>query len=711
VIHVVNRTPALVRYGIPVFLVVVVIVLYGGVAGARLQYSWDDNRYIYENPYIRDLSLQGVANIFTHSYFGAYIPVTMLGYTIQYQLWNVSPAGYFIVNMLLHALNTVLVYWLLLRLTGNRAVAVIAALLFAAHPINVESVAWVSQLKSVLSMFFFLLAWLTHMDANERRGGWRWLLLSYLFFALCILAKPTAVGAVLLFMLYDHWASEMPLPNLIVRNFVYGLIGIAGAVLIIVTHREVGGIKEAFGANVFENLALILRVTWDYVVSLVNPATLNNMYIYTMPQILSEPLSILGGALVLIMLLVFAVWQPLGKPFCAFAVAWVAVLILPTYNIVPIAIQRADRYLYYPSVMIFMVVAMAALLLWERFRSVNQRYLLSGAGLAILAVLGVMTTQRVAVWQSTQTLWQDHLKAYPNSATGLLNLGVGYYNDNQAQDAFNTLTRLVELYPDHYRGNRLLGLTYLRAQNYPGAITYLQRALEIGGTPDDIRDDLGTAYFQEGLRQFERGEYTAALALYSQAVPLVAPENVPVILNNAGFTLQKAGRLPEAVQAFDAAIQLNPSYVRAYINKGDTLLMQENYAGARDAYQQALALGAQPDAATQSNTCLAKAEAGDPPADTLPFCQGAINAEPQNTLYLGRTAHVLLLYNENAAAQEYAQRSLQIQPTSLGYRTLGDALARQGQTAQAVDAYRQALSLDPGNVKAQQGLTAMGAAP
>jgi tetratricopeptide (TPR) repeat protein len=460
-------------------------------------------------------------------------------------------------------------------------------------------------------------------------------------------------------------------------------------------------------------VALQFRVINDYFWSLINPSNLNNMYVYTSAGVIGDPISLLFGVLFLVAMIVFAVWQPLGKPFCAFAVAWILVMMLPVSNIIPIAIQRADRYMYYPSIVIFMLVAMAVLLLWERFRNINQRYIMVGVGLGYVAILCFITFQRVGVWRDTQTLWEDHLTDYQNgeSATGLLNLSVGYYTDNQLQDAFVTLTKLLQYYPDNYKGNRLLGLTYLRSQQYANAIVTLDRAHKLGGAQSDIGDELGVAYFQEGLRQFEGGEYANALALYSKALEYVPQDRVPVILNNVGYTLQKAGQLDRAVEAFQAALQLDPNYALAYVNLGETYLFQENYAASRDAYQQAVTLGITLDAQGQSNLCLAKGEVQDDVNATVAVCQAALQADPDNAVYLGRTAHVLLLYGQNEAAQQIAERSIQVQPTSLGYRTLGDALARRGETQRAIDAYRQALLLDPNNPKAQAGLTAMGATP
>jgi tetratricopeptide (TPR) repeat protein len=689
------------------------LLIYVQTAAFRLQYSWDDNRYIFENPFF-----QGFPNtlgaMFSQPYFGAFLPITMLAYALQHQVFGFEwQGGYFLVNMLLHAVNGMLVYRFLSRFTGHRGVALLAAVLFVVHPINVESVAWVSQLKTTLSMMFFLLAWLTHLEANERQSGGGYLVLSWVWFACAIFAKQTAVGGVILFVLYDFWTNySRSWVRLGLRNLPYAIVGLVGVYTILTAHAEVGGIKAPWGNTLAENLALQLRVAADYAGSILLPFNLNNMYIYDRVEVMSNWPLLVVGVLVFVGLAAFAFVQPLGRPFCAFAVCWVVITMLPTANIIPIAIQRADRYLYYPSVMIFMVAAMAALLVWERFRAPTQRYILVGAATSYVAILCVLAFIRAGVWANTQTLWRDHLADYPNSQTGLLNLGVGYFNDNELQSAFQTLSRLVELNPNHFRGHRLLGLTYLRAQQYANAIMMLERARQLAPNGViDFRAQLGAAYFEEGLRLFNQRDFVNALARYRQSLDYVPTDRVPVVLNNIGYTLQQMGRYADAVLAFNAALELRPEYPLALVNLAETLLMQENYAESRDRYEQALAQGVQLDARGFSNLCLAKAEMRDDMNATLQHCQTALTAEPNNAAFMARTAHVLLLYNQNEAARQVAARSLREQPTSLGYRTLGDALARIGDTAGAAEAYRQALLLDPNNPRAQAGLAALGGEP
>src|SRR5215207_6245248 len=142
---------------IPLGLALLAIVLYANTHGFELMFSWDDNRYIKENTLLRVGGLQGIFNVWTQIYFAAYIPTTIFSYWVEFRFWQMDPAGYHIVNTILHGLNTGLVYLFLYRILGKRYVALLAAVLFMVHPLQVESVAWVAERKNLLCMLFTML--------------------------------------------------------------------------------------------------------------------------------------------------------------------------------------------------------------------------------------------------------------------------------------------------------------------------------------------------------------------------------------------------------------------------------------------------------------------------------------------------------------------------------------------------------------------------
>ncbi len=162
---------------VPLLLFVLALICFSNTLDAELLPSWDDNRYVTKNPLIRDLSPTGLWRMWSQFYFLHYIPVTLMSYALDYQLWKLNPLGYHLTNVLLHALNGVLVYRLCSRLQAGWAVSAVAAVLFIIHPVQVESVAWVSERKNLLSLTFFLLAFLAHIRATAKTAKpyHRWL--------------------------------------------------------------------------------------------------------------------------------------------------------------------------------------------------------------------------------------------------------------------------------------------------------------------------------------------------------------------------------------------------------------------------------------------------------------------------------------------------------------------------------------------------------
>ncbi|MBC7811479.1 MAG: hypothetical protein H7175_10040, partial [Burkholderiales bacterium] len=341
---------------IPAGLALLAFLLYANTIDGHFFYSWDDNRYVTENMLMRDLSPQGVYTMFSQFYFAAYIPMTILSYAIDYRIWGLDPTGYHLMNVILNAVNAALVYIFLKRLLNNRGVALIAALLFTVHPLQVESVAWVAERKNLLSLFFMLLSFLAHMRSARDDAPAYALPLACFWFMLSVLTKPVVVGAPILFMAYDYYWAHMPLKRVILRSIAPWIIGIAGAALIMIAHEDYGGIKEHRGGSLFGTAQVMLVVFWDYVVSFFNPTNLDNRYYYPISIITTEAYKVWLGAAVVVFMGLFAWFQPLGKPFSRYAVLWVGVFMAPVINIVPIAIERTDRYMYYPSIVIFALV-------------------------------------------------------------------------------------------------------------------------------------------------------------------------------------------------------------------------------------------------------------------------------------------------------------------------------------------------------------------
>ncbi|MCS7072306.1 MAG: tetratricopeptide repeat protein [Anaerolinea sp.] len=670
---------------VPLSLFVLAVALYANTASFDLMYSWDDNRYVTDNPLLRDPSIQGVIAIFTQEYFAAYIPVTILTYWIEWQLWGNWAAGYHIVNILLNAANAVLVFYFIRRLLKKHWVAVLAAVLWIVHPLQVETVAWVSQHKNTVSAFFTLCAFLLHMrsSADDRKKGD--LIWAYLAYLAAALSKPAVVGVPVLFVLYDLFWMKMPLRRAVLRNLIPLAIGAFAAVLIVITHDRGGGIKPYRGNSIVTTAQLMLIVYWDYLVNILWPFDLNNRYWYP-PNLIQEAALSMWLGLGLILATIWFVWkQPLGRPYSAYAAAWVWLFLLPVSNIVPINIERADRYMYFPLIIVFAGVALGIERIWnwagrriqaarERGETGDDHQMIRYATLAILGVVigmwALATVDRSWVWRDEGALWSDHLIDYPFSETGLLNLGVFYFNEQRYEEAEETFrTMLNEYYPNHWKANRFMGHVMMNTGRAAEAVNYYAAAAQVA--PEEPSNFY---YLAQAL--YETRNYGAAVERYRNAYS--ADPNLPV---------------------------------QGLLNMGQAALQIGDYRTALEAYATAEARigSSNPTVQAQiaSSQCAAQAELGDLEG-ALVNCQESIQLDPTNGMYFGRLAHVLMQAGRPADALTVAQSGIRAQPNlSVNHRVAGDAYLALGDTASARTAYESALQIDPNNRRAREGLAAL----
>ena len=582
------RVPDRYSWLIPTFVGLAGFALYIPSLGHELLVSWDDNRYITENPWILQPTLDSVVRILTQFHFGAYLPVTMLSYAADSWVWGGRAVGFHATNVWLHAINGVLVYLLVMALTGCRRAGVITAILFLVHPIQVETVSWVSQRKTLLSTMFFLATFLIHRKSQESsRAGTRlfWYVGEISSFLLAVLSKPIVVGGPIVLFLSDVIHDRRPVFRSALRVVPHALVSLAGAALILKAHAQVGGIKERLGDGWMDFVLLELRVLFDYVASLAAPFNLDCNYIYTMEWIRSSPAALGGGVLILIGVAIFVLRHHLGRPLGLLAVLWVVIFMLPVANIVPIAIQRTDRYLYIPCILIFAVIGSLLVDAWDRTGSVYRRYALVAVSAGALSVCALVTIQRQAVWHDSARLWASHLEHHPTSQTGLLNRAVYFWRHNRIPEAEFYFQELARVFPNFVKSHQFLGRVAYLKKDYAESARFFRQAEAIESNPEILRM-LGLSLFNLGLNSSESGDYSKALLYYQEAVRSLPGE--PPLYNNIGFALQESGKPAQAVEAYRKAITLKPDYVKALINMAKSLVLLGQHAQAQEALGRAI---------------------------------------------------------------------------------------------------------------------------
>jgi len=370
--------------------------------------SFDDWFLVQENERIRSLSWGSIKGIFIYQSNDTWLPLRELSYALDYRFWGLNPFGYHLTNVVFHVGNVVLVLFLVLWVVRRPVVALFAAAVFAVHPVQAESVTWVSGRRDVQYGFFYLLGLLAFVHHEGREGWRRWTLyaLSLVFLLCSLLSKPSAMtfpaALFLLVVVFDR-GGETTLRRL-AACLPHALLTAGLVVVHVVVAKRAGVVKsqalDASLANVPFILAKYLRLIF-------------------FPVNLSTPHGDLGltwardglliGALFLVVVGALAAlwWAVRRRDVALFGLGWFLVLLLPVLNLVPLSTLVAERYLYLPLVGVCLVGA-------EIVGGLPRRKLAAACGAAIVAMLALMAHERNAVWRNGRTFWRDGVSKWPD---------------------------------------------------------------------------------------------------------------------------------------------------------------------------------------------------------------------------------------------------------------------------------------------------------
>lgn len=437
-----------------------------GVGGQFVQ--WDDNSHITQNVVIRALTFDNVRTMFTTGIAKLYCPLTWLSFAVDYQISGRDPLGYHVTNLLLHVANTLLVAWLLFRVTQNFPAAVLTAAIFGVHPLRVESVAWVTERKDVLFVFFYLLALLRYRTWVEakRRGDYWWCLV---FFFGAIFSKSAAVTLPAVLILLDWfvyrrqaWVEKIP--------FLIGSVLIAAATVA----TQAGGDGETVVSTavipMWARSGLVGYCALFYVGKFLWPFQLSAIY-PTFEEMEWKMLDAAGWLLALVAV-TGLVWV-LRRRVPVLLPAWLFYLITlsPTIGLIPVGAHVvADRFSYLPLIGLALPVGLA-LVKWPK---------IGWVGAFLILGLVFVSDRRCAVWYDSEKLFQDVLRQYPDSYPALVNLTWWYSGNGRLDEAIAIGERAVKVAPNGLVGRTHLARAYIRAKRYRDAIAVLKPAIDHG---------------------------------------------------------------------------------------------------------------------------------------------------------------------------------------------------------------------------------------
>lgn len=570
-------------------LALILIVLAAYVPAFRAGYVWDD-KAIYENPQLR--TAEGLRKIWCEPsamipYEVHYWPLVHTTFWIDHHLWGANPAGYHVVNVLLHAANAVLLWLLLLRLGVPAAWP--AAAVFALHPVHAESVAWIIERKDLLSYLFCLLSFLAY-ERFAAKGGMRHYAVAAAMFVLALLSKSIAVSfpvALLLWVWLKHDSAQAKHVCPVLPFFA-----IAGLFALFDVRLARGAEILGFAFSPVEKILIAGRALWFYAGKMIWPVEI--MAVYPRWEIdPSNPAQYLFPAAALaVLLLLWFNRRRWGKTPFAAAVFFGAAL-APTLGFIEYGYMRysfvADRFQYLASTGPIVLFA-AAIGQAVGKRLAFPKYICFGALAVLLGLYGVATWRQAATYKDKETLFRHVLEKNPESYIAHYNVAAELAKRGAHEEAVWHYRRVQRIKPGFGDTQRQLADSLLELGNLKDAETHYSAYLRLNPRCVGCHINLGNALLRQGKTE-------AAMMSYRNALR-IEPEN-PLANNNLGFCLAGKGEHAAALEHYSASLKASPDSLETHSNLARLLLALGRAGEAVEHYRKALRLN--PDHAEALN--------------------------------------------------------------------------------------------------------------
>ncbi len=709
--------------------------------------NFDDPDYVASNQHVLSgLTASGVNWAFTAYHSSNWHPITWLSHMFDAQIYGPKPGGHHFTNVLFHVANSWLLFGLLLRMTGARWRSAMVAALFALHPLHVESVAWVSERKDVLSTFFGLLsiwAYVRYAQAPNAESppaitrSWSnpgWYLLALLLLAIGLMSKPMLVTLPCVLLLLDYWplrrfifspVDRPPIAKfrpasitfLILEKIPFLILSAASCVATFYVQKASGAVLSLTYSSIESRVANAFVAYGTYLQKTFWPADLSVFYPLTARGWSSE--ETIASTLVLLVITVAVVFAARKSSYLLVGWLWFIGTLVPVIGLVQVGRQGlADRYTYLPHIGLFIMLVWGAAELWRGLRLPRAAAL--GVAVAILVALGVLTAHQVSYWRDSKTLFTHALTVTPRNYVAYAVLSNVLNEEGKISEALEMCEQALLLSPQYPEALNTRGNLYLKQEKYAEAVETYREAAKVDPTFPDPHAGMGSAYMKMG--QLPEAEAESREALRLAPLHLPAMFSLATSLHNQGkldeaagmyrqiITLQPGlftprrllgnvlfaqGKSEEAIQQFQAALKVRPNDVETHLVLGVAFMQKNQLDEAAAQFQEVI--GVQPGNPIANYQLGQIHQVRKESAAAVAFYHAALRVQPDWPEALNNLAW-LLAANANpavrngAGAVQYAERACTLSnyKEAMFVGTLAAAYAEAGRFPEAVSAAEKA---------------------